>query len=253
MVPWTLTEEQRLNLTLLITAFVDNCALSCPVEKIAVSENSSLWGAFLPCHLLLSPKRVGEGSQVPPCQERWKTPAQEAGCATRYWVWSLDLCASLLTGTKDQVQGLCTRGKHLPMNHTASQVLGARALRDVVTQNPLCAASWRLIFALTRPRLHRGKQKGMYYSLKLQHKPHNFESTVLLRGSLHLAIRWLLADKVNVVLNTRNPLLSLFLKGETRGPLQAQKEGMTHLLQGKWSIWSPSIKPSPWFFSAKCT
>lgn len=48
---------------------------------------------------------------------------------------------SLLTGTEDQVQGLCPRGKHLPMNHTASQVLGVRALPDVVTQNPLCAVS----------------------------------------------------------------------------------------------------------------
>lgn len=53
------------------------------------------------------------------------------------------------------MQCLCTRGKPLPMNRTASQILGARALRDFVTQNPLCAVSSRFI-------IHRGKQKEMH-------------------------------------------------------------------------------------------
>lgn len=89
MVPWTLTEEQRLNLTLLITAFVDNCALSCPVEKIAVSENSSLWGAFLPCHLLLSPKRVGEGITGATLSGEMEDTC--SGSWVRYTVLSLEL------------------------------------------------------------------------------------------------------------------------------------------------------------------
>lgn len=188
-VPWTLTAEQRLHLTLLIAAFADNCAPSYPVGKIVVSERSSLWWSFPSLSPSLSSRTAGERSQVPSCHERWGHTHRkldvECGISSGNMGFVHVLLYWLAPWITSRVS--CMQGKHLPVSHTSlakfwvlmfwkkTPWFFARWLQGFIrlfTISLCFSEGLSLLWAeLLFPR---GGGERMWYLAKLQHKPCNF-------------------------------------------------------------------------------
>lgn len=186
-----------------------------------------------------------------------KTRAQEAGCSTGYFLgnWELLFMYFFIDWDWGSSLGICLRGKQLRMSHITSHVLEARVLWDFVRWNPLSVVYWRFICVQTRSLVSTGRsRKVCIVSSNCNINPTTSRAQLCLETAVEWG--WLPSDHQVASCRQseghprhRNHWLPPCLKGETRGPLQAQKESVIYLLRGKWSIGSPLTKTSPHFLS----